>query len=70
MVISMVRVKCKKCGQILIDTEAGIGNIAIESELGFDEEWRMKWEGEKWAVCTNCGHRIELEKLRRVIGNG
>lgn len=65
----MVRIKCRGCGNILIDTEAGVNNTVMGSELTFDEEWRMRYE-ERWVVCTNCGHKVEIEKLRKVIGNG
>jgi len=65
----MVRVKCKGCGQVLVDTEKGIDMIVYEGELEFDEEWKMKYEDRKYVVCMNCGHKVEVEKLRKVIGD-
>jgi len=70
----MVRIACKGCGNILVDTGKGIKNYVRE------EEWKVEVDdrpGKFWlrpvkvdvGVCINCGHRFSLRKLKEVVGN-
>jgi len=66
-----VKIKCKKCKGILVDTEAGVDNYVVE----YDIDIVATLEGQKlklvrFGVCTNCGHRFDIGKLEEVMGRG
>lgn len=63
----MVRIRCSRCGKLIIDTEkkkcyAMItwGATIKPSEIGFDIEYDV----EESIVCLNCSHSVPLRKIR------
>jgi len=78
-----VRVKCKGCGNIIVDTEKKICRIVKDE----DYEIELKWEfgtqklnlvpvSEKY-VCMYCGREINIEviekripDIRNIVENG
>jgi len=61
-----MRVKCKDCGTVLIDTKKGIKNYTVMVDI------KMKFRGldepvpEKvmyYVMCKNCGRKILKEKI-------
>ena len=63
-----MRIKCKKCKGVLVDTESGERNYVEEMDIDI----RATWEGQKLelvrvGVCTNCGHKFDIEKLEEML---
>jgi len=62
-----MKIKCKECGSLLLDTKTGEGNYVIEREvdIGIDDRWNLVpvW-GDEVLVCTVCGRKIKLSQLK------
>lgn len=62
-----MRLKCKGCGSLLLDTKTGEGSYTIEREVDIkvDDRWNLVpvW-GEEMLVCTVCGRKIKLSQLK------
>ena len=61
-----MKIKCKKCGSLLLDTKTGEGNYVIEREVDIkvDDRWNLVpvW-GSEMIVCTVCGRKIKKSQL-------
>jgi ssDNA-binding Zn-finger/Zn-ribbon topoisomerase 1 len=64
-----MRIVCKDCKKVLIDTENGVSDYRIYTEIFIKPEI-SKWidvESLKFYVmCPNCGRKIEKEKLDKL----
>ena len=65
----MVRVKCKGCGGVLVDTDRGIENYVEDWDLDIKATLKgQKLDLKRVGVCTNCGHKFDIKKLEDVLG--
>jgi len=62
-----MKLKCKECGSLLLDTKTGEGNYVIDRsvEISYDRDWNLipKW-GEEYIQCTVCGRKIKISQLK------
>lgn len=68
-----MRIKCKDCKTVLIDTEKGIENYVLARDLDvkFSEEPdlnlkpEVRW-GELYVICKMCGRKVEAKKVEEL----
>jgi len=61
-----MRIVCKDCKKVLIDTENNVSDYRIYTEIFIKPELGKWIDVERlrfYIVCPNCGRKIEKEKL-------
>lgn len=63
-----MKIRCKSCKSILVDTETGVSNYVVEYDIDIVATLEgQKLELVRFGVCVNCGHRFDIGKLEEVL---
>jgi hypothetical protein len=64
-----MKIVCRDCGEVLIDTENNVNNYRVyfETEIGGDLSKGLVVEKFRdYIMCMNCGRKIERETIDRL----